>query len=552
MVRRVAVVGAGLSGLACVKCCLDEGLEPLCFESSEDIGGLWRFKENPEPGRANMYRSLITNTSKEMMCFSDFPIPAHFPNYMHHSLIMDYFRMYAEHFQLLPHIRFQTCVRSVEQRPDFSRSGQWEVVTVDREGREETHIFDAVMVCTGLNTEPVLPLNEFPGIESFGGRFFHSVEYKDPEEFRGKRILVIGIGNSGGDIAVELSRVAEQTFLSTRHGAWIVSRLSSRGLPLDLKVNTRYMSLLTQWLPMALLNWVGERVLNHRLFSRTPMLNDDLPGRILSGAVVVRPDVREFRSSGVEFEDGTGEDQIDVVVFATGYNYGFPFLPTSVSPQPRQHLRLYKNVFPADLEQPTLAMVGLVKAAGPVMPIVEMQGRWATRVMKGLNKLPTTAAMVMEIECQRKRMERRFTPEHHALQVDYMPYMDELAEQFGVRPSVLALLLRDPRLGLSVMLGPCTPYQYRLRGPGKWAGARHAILTQWERVAQPMRTRPVPDLPRPSGLPLLLHVSVAGLLLCAAVLYTRQHPPAFLQDPPACLQQPLTFLQSLWLRFAPQ
>uniref|UniRef100_A0A3Q3VMQ7 Flavin-containing monooxygenase n=1 Tax=Mola mola TaxID=94237 RepID=A0A3Q3VMQ7_MOLML len=103
MTRRVAVVGGGTSGLACIKCCLDEGLEPVCFESSGDIGGLWRFKENPEPDRASIYHSVIINTSKEMMCFSDFPIPAHVPNYMHNSLIMDCFRMYADNFQLARH-----------------------------------------------------------------------------------------------------------------------------------------------------------------------------------------------------------------------------------------------------------------------------------------------------------------------------------------------------------------------------------------------------------------------------------------------------------------
>lgn len=138
MTRRVAVIGGGSSGLVCIKCCLDEGLEPICFESSDDIGGLWRFKvgsqthsmqviwkmskkakmnmfthpiclslqENPESDRASIYHSVIINTSKEMMCFSDYPIPAHFPNYMHNSLIMDYFRMYADHFQLIKYIRF--------------------------------------------------------------------------------------------------------------------------------------------------------------------------------------------------------------------------------------------------------------------------------------------------------------------------------------------------------------------------------------------------------------------------------------------------------------
>lgn len=107
MAKRVAVIGAGSSGLTSIKCCLDEGLEPVCFESGDDIGGLWKLKEQPEADRCSIYRSVIVNTSKEMMCYSDFPMPDHYPNFIHNSMMMQYFRLYAEHFNLLKHIRFQ-------------------------------------------------------------------------------------------------------------------------------------------------------------------------------------------------------------------------------------------------------------------------------------------------------------------------------------------------------------------------------------------------------------------------------------------------------------
>ncbi|XP_009473310.1 PREDICTED: dimethylaniline monooxygenase [N-oxide-forming] 5-like, partial [Nipponia nippon] len=118
-------------------------------------------QEQPEEGRASIYRSVIINTSKEMMCFSDFPIPDDFPNYMHNSKIMEYFRMYAQHFDLLRHIRFRTSVCRVAKRPDFAATGQWEVVT-ESEGKQEAAIFDAVLVCTGHHTEAHLPLSAFP------------------------------------------------------------------------------------------------------------------------------------------------------------------------------------------------------------------------------------------------------------------------------------------------------------------------------------------------------------------------------------------------------
>ncbi|XP_048833073.1 flavin-containing monooxygenase 5-like isoform X5 [Brienomyrus brachyistius] len=395
MARRVAVIGGGISGLTCIKCCLDEGLEPVCFESSDDIGGLWRFKEEPEKDRASIYQSVIINTSKEMMSFSDFPIPAHFPNFMHNSLIMDYFRMYAEHFKLLRHVRLQTSVCSVRQRPDFARSGQWDVVTKNRQGQEERHIFDAIFVCIGHHASPHIPLKDFPGIDTFKGKWFHSRDYKSPEEWQGKRVVVIGIGNSGGDIAVELSRVAKQVFLSTRRGSWIVNRVWENGFPMDMGFS-RLAHMMSAILPSTLTSTIGERKLNkrfnhklysikpkHRLVSQHPTINDELPNRILSGTVLVKTNVSRIEGSSVMFEDGTVEEDIDLVVFATGYSFSFPFLPSSVISISENKTSLYKYVFPPTLEQPTLAIIGLIQPLGAVMPISEMQARWATRIFKG-------------------------------------------------------------------------------------------------------------------------------------------------------------------------
>ncbi|XP_031696127.1 dimethylaniline monooxygenase [N-oxide-forming] 5-like [Anarrhichthys ocellatus] len=544
MTRRVAVIGGGSSGLACIKCCLDEGLEPVCFESSNDIGGLWRFKENAEPDRASIYHSVIINTSKEMMCFSDFPIPAHYPNYMHNSLIMDYFRLFADRFQLTKHIRFNTKVLQVKQRSDFSRSGQWDVETENKDGEKEKHIFHAVMICIGHHCHPNLPLHDFPGIDTFKGKFFHSRDYKTPEEWRHKKVVVIGIGNSGGDIAVELSRVTKQLYLSTRRGAWILNRVGDNGLPLDLVFNRLFDSV-KSILPFNLFSSLGESQLNrrfdhtlynlkpkHRLFSQHPTVNDELPNRILSGTVQVKPNIRRFQGSSVEFDDGSVVEDVDLVVFATGYRFSFPFLASQVVSVSENKASLYKYVFPPELDRPTLAIIGLVQPLGAIIPISEMQARWATRVFKGCIKLPSVPSMLKDVQCKQETMAERYVAsQRHTIQVDYITYMDEMAELVGVRPSLLRLLLTDPRLGLNVILGPCTPYQYRLRGPGKWAGARQAIFTQWERVAQPMQTRPCDD-PKPQRSlkwPLILAAAAVG----SAAYVNRNNLPAFLQDPTA-------------------
>ncbi|XP_054240605.1 flavin-containing monooxygenase 5-like [Indicator indicator] len=528
MVKKVAIIGGGSSGLCAIKACLQEGLEPVCFERTADIGGLWRFEEQPEEGRASIYRSVIINTSKEMMSFSDFPIPEHFPNYMHNSQIMEYFRIYAKHFDLLRHIRFRTSVCRVSKRPDFASTGQWEVVT-ESKGKQEVAVFDAVLVCTGHHTDAHLPLNSFPGIKKFKGHYLHSRDYKDSGAFKDKRVVVIGIGNSGSDLAVEISQAAKQVFLSTRRGAWIFNRVGDQGYPLDLLTITRMKIFLKEVLSSSIMNSFVEKRLNarfdhshyglkpkHRVFDQHPTVNDDLPNRILSGRVQVKPNIKEFTETSAIFEDGTREE-IDAVVFATGYSFSFPFLESCVKVVENQ-ISLYKFVFPPDLEKPTLAFIGLIQPLGAIMPISELQSRWATRVFKGLNKLPPRHDMEADIQQKKEGMAKRYVKsQRHTIQVDYIPYMDELACQVGVKPNLLTLFLTDPKLALEVAFGPCTPYQYRLQGPGKWAGAREAILTQKQRVIKPLQTRPMEDHPPASTTPRIF--KLVGAVAVLAIIF---------------------------------
>ncbi|XP_067391208.1 flavin-containing monooxygenase 5-like [Emydura macquarii macquarii] len=527
--KRIAVIGGGSSGLCAIKCCLDDGLEPTCFERSEDIGGLWRFKENPEEGRASIYKSVIINTSKEMMCFSDFPIPAEFPNYMHNSKIMEYFRMYAKHFDLLKYIHFKTSVVRVTKCPDFPITGQWNVVT-ETEEKQESAIFDGVMVCIGHHTNAHLPLDSFPGIEKFKGHYFHSRNYKNSQEFSGKRVIVIGIGNSGGDLAVELSHEADQVFLSTRRGAWVLNRVGDEGYPADIVFTTRFKALLKQMLTTSMINQWLENRLNarfnhahyglkpqHRIMSQHPTVNDELPNRIISGKVLVKPNIREFTETGAIFEDGTREEDIDAVFFATGYSFSFPFLGDVVKVVENQ-VSLYKFVFPPHLEKPTLAFIGLVQPLGAIMPIAELQSRWAAQVFKGLIKLPPESDMMADITQKKEKMAKRYVKSpRHTIQVDYIEYMDELACLSGVKPSLLSLFLTDPKLAVEVFFGPCTPYHYRLSGPGKWEGARKAILTQRERIIKPLKTRAVGDYIQHTSVSYLFKI-VGTVALFAIIL----------------------------------
>ncbi|GLD50542.1 dimethylaniline monooxygenase [N-oxide-forming], partial [Lates japonicus] len=327
-------------------------------------------------------------------------------------------------------------------------------------------------------------------------------------------------------------------YMSTRRGAWVIRQVSDNGLPVDMKYNTRFVHILFQLLPINFFNWFGENKLNamydhtmyalkptHRLFSQIPVINDDLPLKILSGAVIIKPNVKEIRGSTVVFDDGTFVEKVDTIVFATGYNYDFPFLPSSVMYKSGHRVGLYKHVFPPNMEHPTLAVVGFIHALGAIMPQGEMQARWVTRVFKGLKKLPSNQAMIKTVEKDTKDMEKNYivsklTP----LQVDFVSYMDDIAGEVGVRPSLLWLFFTDYPLFKRVLWGPVTAYQYRLMGPGKWEGARRAIFTQFDRMFQPLKTRKLEDQ-EPSTAGRLMKLSLTLMAGGATAYYIHVRNP---------------------------
>ena len=196
------MIGAGVSGLAAAKCLLDEGIEPVVFEQASEIGGLWNYHEELPDGGSVMYRSLRTNTSKQTLAFSDFPLPENLPDFPHHTDILQYLRNYVAHFGLQQYIQLNTVVESVEPTDQW----KWTVRTRTRE-TITTETFDAVIVCSGRDRYPALP--DIPGSKTFSGEILHSSRYKGPEDFAGKDVVVAGVGSSGVDIVVEVSEVAK-------------------------------------------------------------------------------------------------------------------------------------------------------------------------------------------------------------------------------------------------------------------------------------------------------------------------------------------------------
>ncbi len=167
------------------------GFDVVCFEQEDEIGGLWHFTE--KDSHSSVCKSTVINTSKEMMSYSDFPAPKEFPIYMHNTKVMEYLLMYAERFDLLKYVKFNTKVHEIQKSSDFDRSGKWEI-TYSSIGKEitgkKTEIFDFVFVCTGHHWLKNIP--HFEGIENFKGATMHSKHYKDPKGLEDKVVLVIG------------------------------------------------------------------------------------------------------------------------------------------------------------------------------------------------------------------------------------------------------------------------------------------------------------------------------------------------------------------------
>ncbi|KAL5008852.1 hypothetical protein ScPMuIL_014433 [Solemya velum] len=473
--KSVCVIGAGVAGLVSTKECLASGFEPTCYEKDNDIGGIWNYKESSSQGDPSLYASCVLNTSKTMTCFSDFSFPEEYPNFPHHSYFKKYLNMYAEHFELRNRIKFKHKILNVSKTNDSETTSEWRVTVQNMaSGSTSSLIYDFVIVCNGHFYDPFIP--DIKGLDSFEGEYIHSHGYKNFKGFEGKRVLVVGLGNSAGDIASELSRHAEHVFMSTRHGTYTVPRALDNGLPFDMVGIRRLYS----YLPEAIKRMVFYRQLNSRInhsnygiapnhpfTMRDMIVNDELPTRILVGSLNMKPDITQFKAKSVLFEDGS-EERIDKVVFATGYEYSIPFLETSTLTIEQRFPYLYKQIVPPGVGPHTLAVVGLVGTNAPVVPLLEMQARYAVRLFGGHITLPPQEQMKSSCERRKQTLEKMFGREiRFNIFVNYMDYMDDLAADVGCSPKTCWYLATNPRLWWKVLAGPVVPAQYRLEGPGK-------------------------------------------------------------------------------------
>lgn len=424
---KVCIIGAGSSGIVAAKTLLQRGIPFDCFEKGSGIGGLWRYEN--DNGLSVAYQSLHINSSRRRTQFSDFKMPVDYPDFPHHTQIAQYFDAYVDHFGLRPHITFRTMVKHVQPLP----GGGYRVHTEDQEGRPHTGDYTAVIVANGHHSHARWP--EMNG--QFSGQTLHTSQYRTPHGMAGKRVLVIGFGNSACDIACELSRVAAKVFIAVRRGGHIIPKYLF-GRPTD-RLAPAWM---WRYLPFKLFQRMFGIALRlargrmsqfqlpeptHRILEEHPTISCDLLNLIGHGKVHIKPNVRELAGSQVRFEDGS-EEAIDVILYATGYDIKTPFLDREVFDTTDNDVYLYKMV--VHPEQPGLYFIGLVQPWGAIMPLAEEQSRWVADLLEGKCRLPPPADMLRITDRDQQSRRRRYTSSpRHTIQVDFWPYLDEIREE---------------------------------------------------------------------------------------------------------------------------
>jgi dimethylaniline monooxygenase (N-oxide forming) len=418
------VIGAGSSGIAAAKTLHQRGFEFECLEKSDRVGGNWVFRNSNEMSSA--YSTLHINTSRERMEYPDFPMPKSYPDFPHHTQIAEYFDGYVDHFGFRDRSRFQTAVERAERRPD----GAWEITT----DRGDTKAFDALFVANGHHWDTRWPEPAFPGSDSFEGEQMHSHQYLDPEQLRGKDVVVLGMGNSAMDIAVDASYTATSTVLAARRGAHVIPKYLL-GRPVDqIGGSTRIPFAVRRKLFEALMRTtVGDMERyglpkpDHRFGDAHPTVSGRILDRLVHGAITAKPNIARLEGDRVHFADGTSV-HADLVIYCTGYKVSFPFFDEGLISAPDNDLPLFRRVFHPEIEN--VFFIGLLQPLGAIMPLADAQSRWVADHLAGRYHLPARQELRRDMESERARMFKRYVAsKRHTMQVDFDDYLVALRKE---------------------------------------------------------------------------------------------------------------------------
>lgn len=419
--KHFGVIGAGAGGLCAARHLRESGLDVTILEMGSRIGGLWAYDN--DSGRSPAYKSLRINSENKVSSYNDFPFPEGTQLYPGTEEMETYFQAYAENFGLSDLIRFNSKVDTIEHQANG-------YLVKLQDGKELS--FDGLVVASGHQCSPRHPEE----VEGFAGDYVHAREYRVPDRYKDKRVLVIGPGNSGVDIAADICTVTEKTFLAARSPVLIMPRMMF-GVPQSRIL----MKLERHWLPWRIRIWLRTmitRVFHGRMEqwgfrtpnTRThPISHPTLISHIAWNRIKAKPGLESIEGRTVKFVDGT-EESIDAIIAATGYETDLPFLPEGSSPIRGTHMHLYNRVVHVDMED--LYFIGFFDATGGsnIRMMVD-QSQYVAAMASGKIARPSCDEMETAIEGDLAFQEKQFpNSPRYGLELDPVRYRKLLARDF--------------------------------------------------------------------------------------------------------------------------
>lgn len=368
--EKYAVIGAGPCGVSMIRCLSKMNIPFKAFEYHSAVGGIWN-SDNP---LSTVYDSAHLISSKGMTQFNEFPFEENVADFPHNKVLKNYFLGFADKFNLNEHIRFNSSISDVRRNED----GTWTVDYKDTK-TEEAHseTFKGVILATGLFNKGNENVPKWPGMETFTGEMIHAANYRSNDLFAGKRVLIVGCGNSAADIAIDAVHRAEQVDMSVRRGYYFVPKYIF-GKPMDT-VNSSFKKYIPEKvkkkIDKQMLKWfAGDPVRfgfpkpDYDIFESHPVINSYLLQHIGHGDIDVVGDIEKMEGSTVYFKDGTSSDY-DIILTATGYHIKFKYIDHKLLNWKGACPDLHLNVFHPEYNN--LFVLGMVEATG-----IGWQGRY--------------------------------------------------------------------------------------------------------------------------------------------------------------------------------
>ncbi len=426
---RYCIVGAGPAGLCLGRALQRAGVAYDQYERHTDVGGIW---DADNPG-SPMYESAHFIASKGQCHFSGFPMPDSYPDYPSNRQILDYIRAFADHWNLRPAIRFGTGVRRVEKDNDA-----WRVET----GDGQSYLYRGVVCANGETWDPIMP--DYPG--TFDGEMRHSVTYRSTDEFRGRRVLIIGAGNSGCDIACDAALNADAAFISMRRGYHFIPKhifgmpadeFAARGPHLPVKVQQKLFKGLLFMMNGDLRRY-GLQAPDHELFESHPIMNTQILHHLAHGDLQAKPDVEAFDGRRVRFVDGSSES-VDLVLCATGYYKSIPYIDREYFDWKGTSPDLYLNLF--NRRHPGLYAMSFIETNTGAYQVFDLMAHVLANHLADIEREPARAARFRErVNTDRPQLGSGIhfvQSERHHIYVDshaYQAYLRKVIRATGWEP----------------------------------------------------------------------------------------------------------------------